>query len=161
MLFRMVWLFLLSLISGLLGCTAESTRLALETQQRATDVQQFVHDRQHDGLVSLLYRELQAALEERAEPPAPLTDAQKAALQSAWNDRDMIEFWNIQNERACALRLIGVDAKLFADQSVIDLMIKAIEARADRAAQAISSAAGRQAAQGAVEAVAPQSTQPR
>lgn len=59
-----------------------------------------------------------------------------------WNDRDLIEFWAIQHERAAALRLVGVDAKLYAGQSSVDLLIKQIEARADRAKQALAARAG-------------------
>lgn len=117
------------------GCTAESTRVALETQRRADDVQQAVFDRQHEALRTLLYRDLVQRL---AAGDTPLTAEQRAALNAAWNDRDLVEFWSLQFERARALRVVGVDAKLYADQSVIDLLWKTIAARADRVQQGLA-----------------------
>ena len=87
----------------------------------------------------LLYRDLVGRL---AETGPGLTPAQRAALNDVWNDRDLVEFWTIQQERARALRVVGVDAKLASDQPVIDLLIKAIEARADRAKQSLAVQAG-------------------
>lgn len=121
------------------ACTAESTRLALQTQRRADDVQQALFERQQDGLRALLFRDLQRRLEQNGAPLAP---AQLAALNSAWNERDLLEFWAVQQERARALRLVGVDAKLFGDQSIVDLLVKSVAARADRAAQGLAAAAG-------------------
>ncbi|HPM23969.1 MAG TPA: hypothetical protein PLP66_08675 [Phycisphaerae bacterium] len=126
-------------VSG--GCTAESTRVALETQRRADDVQQAVFDRQHEALCTLLYRDLVQRL---AAADAPLTAEQRAALNAAWNDRDLIEFWSLQFERARALRVVGVDAKLYADQSVIDLLWKTIAARADRVQQGLATQVARE-----------------
>ena len=126
------------------GCASESTRLALDVQRRADEVQEAVFDRQHEALCVLLYRDLVGRL---AEAGPALTPAQRAALNDVWNDRDLIEFWTIQHERAKALRVVGVDAKLASDQPVIDLLIKAIEARADRAKQSLAAQAGTQAAE--------------
>lgn len=123
----------------LAACTAESTRLALQNQRRADDVQQALFERQRDGLRALLFRDLTRRLEVDAPP---LSGEQRAALNEAWNERDLLEFWSIQQERARALRLVGVDAKLFADQSIVDLLIKSMEAKADRAKEAIASFAG-------------------
>ncbi|MGE0481816.1 MAG: hypothetical protein AB7Q17_15230 [Phycisphaerae bacterium] len=129
---------------GLIGCTGESTRVALESQRRADVVQQAIFERQHDGLRVLLFRDTLRQLDEAGEP---LGDEQRMVLNSAWNERDMVEFWALQNERAKALRLIGVDAKLFGDQSVIDLLVKAVERRVDRAEQAIVETTARAAAE--------------
>lgn len=116
------------------GCTRESTRVAIETQRRADDVQQVVFDRQHEALCTLLYRDLL----HRAEPAeSGWSPAQREALNEVWNERDLIEFWAIQNERARALRLAGVDAKLFTDQSIVDLLWKSLETRMDRARQGL------------------------
>lgn len=121
------------------GCTSESLRVALEAQQRADRVQQTVFERQHDGLRILLFRDLLRRLDEQG---ATLNTAQAAAVNAAWNERDLIEFWAIQHERARALRLAGVDAKLYADQSILDLLWKSLNAKAERLEQGIASYAG-------------------
>jgi hypothetical protein len=118
-----------ALLAG--GCTSESTRLALETQRRADDVQAAIFERQHDGLKVLLYREARGRLEAAGSP-----EERDRALSEVFNERDLIEFWAIQNERAAALRMIGVDAKLFANQSIVDLLIKQLEAQFERIEQA-------------------------
>jgi hypothetical protein len=134
----------LGLIIGLLfatalaaspGCTRESVRVALETQRRADDVQQTVFDRQHETLCILLYRDLLRRLE-GAGPQ--LNDVQRAVINEVWNERDLVEFWALQHERAKALRLLGVDAKLYGDQSAVDLLLKSIGARAARGKQALA-----------------------
>ncbi|MBK8913584.1 MAG: hypothetical protein IPM64_03115 [Phycisphaerales bacterium] len=128
----------LGLLSG--GCSAESTRLAIETQRRANDVQQAVVERQHEALRLLLHRELRARLDSLG--PQPLSAAQHDAIAGAWTERDLLEFWLIQQERAAALRLIGVDAKLYADQSAVDLLIKDVLRRSDRASEAAAGLLG-------------------
>lgn len=125
------------------GCTAESTRLALQSQQRADDVQQHIFDSQQQALRTFLFGDLVGKL---TAADAPLDAAQQAVLNGAWNERDLLEFWAVQNERAKALRRIGVDAKLFGDQAIIDLLLKAVETRAKRIEVAQAAAAGRDAA---------------
>ncbi len=112
------------------GCTSESTRIALEAQRRADEVQQAVFDRQHDALRVLLYRDALQRLENAGLSMSP---ERRDALSEIWNERDLVEFWAVQYERAVALRMIGVDAKLYGDQAVLDLLWKAIETRTDRA----------------------------
>ncbi|MBI5863271.1 MAG: hypothetical protein HZB38_01915 [Planctomycetes bacterium] len=107
------------------GCTAESTRLAIETQQRADQVQEALFERQHEGLNVLLFRDVVRRLETGGD--AKFSAAQRDVLNEAWNERDLIEFWRVQFERATALRMIGVDAKLYGEQSIVDLLIKNIE----------------------------------
>lgn len=121
------------------GCTRESVRVALETQRRADEVQQATFDRQHESLRILLFRDLARRLEPDGKT---LTPAQWAALNEAWNDRDLIEFWLVQQERAKALRLLGVDAKLYGDQSILDLLVKALEAKFDRGKEGLAAYAG-------------------
>lgn len=121
------------------GCSRESLQVALAAQQRADQVQQAVFDRQHDGLRVLLYRDLRRKLDQDGEP---LTDAQQETLNNAWNERDLVEFWMVQFERAKALRLIGVDAKLYSDQSVVDLLLKSLSAKTERGEQALAAWAG-------------------
>jgi hypothetical protein len=134
-------LFTFSLIA-LSGCTAESTRIAIETQQRCNEVDEAVFNNQHDGLTVLLYRDAVSNLEKTApsrdpddpaSPPIALTSAQRDGLNQAWNQRDLVEFWRVQHERSKALRLIGVDAKLYGDQSIIDLLYKSLDAKVQRA----------------------------
>jgi hypothetical protein len=121
------------------GCTRESLRVALEAQQRADVVQQTVFERQHEGMRILLFRDLLRRLDEKG---AALDAAQVAEVNAAWNQRDLVEFWAIQHERARALRVAGVDAKLYADQSIVDLLIKSLEAKVQRMEQGIASYAG-------------------
>ena len=121
------------------GCTRESLRVALTAQQRADQVQQAVFERQHEALCILLYRDLQRRLENAG---ASLSPAQRSALNEVWNDRDLVEFWSVQHERARALRMIGVDAKLYSDQAVIDLLYKSLAAKAARAKQGLAAEAG-------------------
>ncbi|MCA9243713.1 MAG: hypothetical protein KDA32_07170 [Phycisphaerales bacterium] len=125
------------------GCTAESTRIALETQRRADDTQRAVQERQHDALKVLLFRELTGRMESEG---VTLSTLQRAALNDAWNERDLIEFWNEQYQRAEALRMIGVDAKLFGDQGPLDLITRQIALRVDRVEQGLVNAAAEEAA---------------
>lgn len=135
---------LLAVMMSLPGCTRESVRVALAAQQRADQVQQAVFDRQHEALCILLYRDLHRRLEQAR---APLSPAQRTALNEVWNDRDLVEFWRVQHERARALRLIGVDAKLYSDQAVVDLLYKSLSAKLARAKQGLATYAGRKVGQ--------------
>lgn len=127
------------------GCSAESTRVAIEAQRRSNDVQQTVVERQHEALRLLLHRELRARLDSLGVQG--LSAEQVEAIERAWSERDLLEFWLIQHERAAALRLIAVDAKLYADQSAVDLLMKDMLRRADRAGEAAAGLMG-----GALEA---------
>jgi len=125
---------------GASGCTRESVRIALETQRRADQVQQAIFERQHEALRVLLYHDLLARLERAG---GPLTETQQTVLNEVWNDRDLIEFWALQNERVKALRLVGVEAKLASDQSVLELLLKNVEARIGRGEPLAASRLGR------------------
>lgn len=129
------------LLTSTTGCTRESVRIALETQRRADQVQQGIFDRQHEALRILLFRDLAQRLE---AGHAPLSDAQRQALSTAWNERDLIEFWGMQQERTRALRLVGVDMKLWADQSIVDLLMKQLDRRAARVSAAVATHLGEQ-----------------
>ncbi len=119
---------LLLLVSAA-GCSRESTRLALRSQQRANLVQQTVVERQHEALCVLLYRDLVQRL---AGTGVAMTDERRAVVNAVWNDRDLIEFWRVQQERTAALRLVGVDAGLYGAQAPADLLWKSLSARLDR-----------------------------
>ena len=136
------------------GCTAESTRQAIEAQRRVDLVQQTIFERQHDGLSLLLYRDLlyRDLLARLAAAGAELTPAQREVLSAVWNERDLVEFWAIQQERTRALRLIAVDTKLFSDQSIVDLLWKSIETRLERAQQGFAAYAAEQAGHAAEQA---------
>lgn len=121
------------------GCSDPSLALALQAQQRANAVQAAVFERQHDGLRVLLFRDLVARLEAAGRP---VDDDQRAVLNAVWNERDLVEFWAVQHERAGALRLVGVDAKLYADQSAVDLLIKAAERKLDQVEVGLAQAGG-------------------
>jgi hypothetical protein len=124
---------------GLPGCTRDTVRIAWETQRRADQVQQAVFDQQHESLRILLFRDLVRQL---AAAGGPLSDQQRQVLSDAWNERDLVEFWALQQERARALRLVGVDSKLGSDQSVLDLLIKSVERRADAVTDALAAQRG-------------------
>ena len=140
----LIWGALLGAVVSLAGCTRESVRVALAAQQRADQVQQAVFDRQHEALCILLYRDLQGRLEQEG---TPLSSAQRTTLNQAWNDRDLVGFWRVQHERAKALRLIGVDAKLYSDQAVVDLLYKSLSAKLARAKQGLATYAGHKVGQ--------------
>ncbi|RMF71782.1 MAG: hypothetical protein D6744_17510 [Planctomycetota bacterium] len=128
-----------AVVITLSGCTRESLRVAIDTQRRADQVQQSIFDQQHESLRILLYRDLLARLAQAG--PAP-NERQRVVLSDAWNERDRIEFWRVQHERARALRLAGVDAKLFADQSIVDLLYKALTTKFERGKQGLAAHAG-------------------
>ncbi len=125
------------LAPALAACTAESTRAALAAQQRADGIQQAIFERQHDGLRLLLYRDALHRLESADTAPQ-----RAAVLNEVWNERDLIEFWAIQNERCAALRLMGVDFKLYADQSILDLLLRQMESRWQRVEAGLAESAG-------------------
>lgn len=129
---RRRWFAALTAGAGLLaaGCSRESVRIALETQHRSDQIQQAVFERQHEALCLLLYRDLLRRLE---TADLALSDAVRTSLNRVWNERDLIEFWALQHERAKALRAVGVNTKLAADQSPVDLLWKSITARGERA----------------------------
>lgn len=114
-------------------------RIALEAQQRADAVQQAVFERQSDALRILLYRDLLWRL---AEAGVLLDAHQRSVVNDVWNDRDLFEFWSVQHERMRALRLIGVDSRLYGEQSIVDLLIKSITTRLDRIGEHVAARVG-------------------
>jgi hypothetical protein len=113
------------------GCTAVSTKLAIEGSRRTDEVRTAVVDRQHRSLLILSYRETLAELNKAT------SDQERAAiLNEAWNNRDLFEFWYIQDVLARAMHYATVDAKLAASQSIIDLLLKDMSKRAETPLQA-------------------------
>lgn len=133
----------MALLLVLAGCSDESLRVAVRAVQRADQVQQFVAEKRHEALRVLLYRDL---LRRLGEAGAALDASQRAIVSAAWNERDLIEQWRVQDERARMLRLAGVEARLYGEQSIVDLLIKQVEAKADRAVKEAARQAGRQVA---------------
>jgi hypothetical protein len=130
--------------SLLAGCSDPSLKIAIQSQRHADEIQNFLFQQQHDGLVMYLYRDLAAEL---ATEETPLSQDQLTTLNSAWNERDLIEHWAIQHERAKALRQIGVNTRLYSQQSIVDLIGKSISQRSSAvnaviAGQVAESAAG-------------------
>ncbi len=123
------------------GCTSESLRVALAAQQRADQVNQAVFDQQHESLRILLYRDL---LHRLGASGVVLGSEQRTLLSTVWNERDLLEFWALQHERAAALRLAGVDTKLYANQNIVDLLIKQAEVRVDRVSEIVAEQVGSQ-----------------
>jgi len=134
------------------GCTSESTRIAIEAQQRADAVEEAVFARQHEALRILLYRDVVRRLGERG---VALSADGEDALNAAWNERDLLEFWALQHERARALRLVGVDAHLYGEQAAIDILLKWAETQAQRWEQGLIAGAAAAAAEAAGEEVKP------
>lgn len=134
-------LFVLPLLLASAGCTAESVRLALATQARADAVADALFQRQHASLRVLLFRDLQHRLTAAGAPVSPEITA---ALNNAWNERDLFEFWATQHERVRALRLVGVTTRLASAQATIDLLIKQLDLRLDRINDGLAAAAAQQ-----------------
>ncbi len=136
-------------LAALAGCSSESTRIAMDAQRRADEIQRSVYERQHAALRMLLFRDTAARLERAGlateledEQRQRLANAQRETLNDAWNDRDLFEFWGTQYERAAALRIASVDAKLAADQSIVDLLWKQWSAKRDRLVEGLAAAKG-------------------
>ncbi len=110
-------------MASLAGC--ESTRIAIATQARANDVQQTIFDQQQEALRIYQFRALAATLN--------LPPEQTAVLNAAWNERNTLNWWAVQFERSKSLRLVGVDTKLWASESILELIGKQIEQKTDRA----------------------------
>ena len=101
------------------GCTATSTTLAIAGSERSDEVRSFVTAEQHRSLTLLLFRETAAAIE-----LAQTADERAAVLDKAWNDRDLFEYWYLQDTLARALHYATVDAKLATSKSTIELIAK-------------------------------------
>lgn len=123
----------------LCGCTRESVRVALDAQRRADEVHTAVVERQHAALCTLLFRDALARLRDAG---LQLDDSHRQQLAEVWSERDLVEFWVLQDERARALRLVGVDAQLYGSQAIADLLWKSWQARAARGGVALADAAG-------------------
>lgn len=134
------------------GCSNPSTKLALDGSKKADDTAEAIFTRQHDGLVLLLYRDTIAKL----QAVGTLNEKQHAVLNKAWNERNLIEFWALQNEKVKTLRLVTVYQKLYSDQSIIDLLLKSVMEKAQAAKAVIANVAGQQLGEAAVEAVTSQ-----
>jgi hypothetical protein len=137
----MRWILCMAFVlaCGIVGCTAESTRLAIQTQRRVDDVQQEIFSRQHDGLRVLLFRDAVHRMNAVGEP---LNETQMDVLNTVWNERDLLESWAVQNERAMGLRRVGVDLKLYGEQAMVDLLGRQLVAKGRRAEAALAQAAG-------------------
>jgi hypothetical protein len=146
-----VWGACAALACGGAGCTRESIRVALEQQRRADEVQGAVQEQQHAALCVLLFRDTVQRLAARG--PA-LSPEQTDVLNAAWNDRDLVEFWRLQQERAAALRIVGVDSVLYGQQAPLDLLWKNLRARQARATQALAGGLGQQVAARGADAAA-------
>lgn len=133
------------------GCTSQSTMTAIASQKRVNAVDEAIFKNQADNLKQVLYDRLVVDLERSGG--GYLNDAQKVALSQAWNDRDLLEFWSVQHEKSKAYRLVGVDAKLYNDQGILDLFLKSAEDGWVKAKLGLADAAGTVAGVKTVEAV--------
>lgn len=130
------------LISVLAGCSDPSLKIAIDAQRRADEVEDFLFQQQHDGLVLYLYRDLAHQL---GTEETPLSNEQQVTLNAGWNERDLIEHWALQHERAKALRNVGVNTRLYSQQSIIDLIGKSLSQRVSTAQAAIAGEAAENA----------------
>lgn len=114
----------LGLAGCLTACSTMSARYALENQQRATEVENTLFSNQQQSLKDYLYNETEAGLLQTSDPNEVHT-----LLNKYTQERDTLDFWALQHERVNQLRLIGVNTKLWADQSILDLLYKDAERR--------------------------------
>ena len=126
---RWIWLELgviLGLSIAMLGgCTRPSTTQAIDGMDRSDRIRTEIRDRQHAALKIFLYRDTLAKLE------AAKTEGERAAiLNEAWNDRDLCEFWLMQDERARFLNLATVGSKLYSDQGTLGLIAQNLAGQA-------------------------------
>jgi hypothetical protein len=112
-------------------CTSNSTHLAIKGGERVENIQDTINSNQNENLRQYLYNDLKANLQKWLNRDLTLVEADK--LNELWNRRDILETWQIQWERARALRMMTVDAKLISDQSPFDMLSKQIKAAIDRA----------------------------
>jgi hypothetical protein len=144
------------LLVTLSGCTAESTRLAIQNERKANAVDMALYEREHQGLSVYIFRDTVAQMKESGG----LNAQQIAILNNAWNDRDLLEFWAVQKDRIMALRREGVEAKLYSDQSMIDLLIKQLELKFDRVKPAIAAAFGESMTKSLISSITSQPATP-
>jgi len=145
------------LLGGLLiGCSDPSLKIAIASQRRADEVDDFLFQQQHDGLVLYLYRDLAHQL---ATDQTPLSQTQLDTLSAGWNERDLIEHWALQHERAKALREVGVNTRLYSQQSMVDLIGKSFGQRLSTAKAAIAGDVAQKATEKAVAQVTTENTE--
>ena len=119
------------------GCTSESTRVAIETQRRADEVQQAVFERQHEALCLLLYRDL---VRRPTSSPTDLPAEQRQALAKTDPAAYWEAFWPWRKDwdaRADAAAKVVTDS-VSAEQArakEIRQEAKEIETRATEAMQ--------------------------
>lgn len=127
-------------LAGLSPKGGEGLQEALARAWKGTWTEVFeARRRERQGRLAL---EMKARIGEAT--PVGLSAEQRAAMNGAWNERDLVEFWAIQHERAKALRLAGVDAKLYAEQSVLDLMVKGMQMKGERIVEGAAGVLGEQ-----------------
>ena len=115
----------------LAGCTPTSTKLAIAGSERSDGVRSFVTAEQHRSLKVLLFRETLTKLK-----AAQTDEVREAVLNDAWNDRDLFEFWYLQDCWARALHYATVDAKLASSKSMASLIAKDIAIKLQEPVQA-------------------------
>ena len=125
-------LFAMAVIVAVVGCTPTSTTLAIQGSERSDEVRSFVTAEQHRSLNLMLFRETAAAIEQAQSP-----DERAAVLNKAWNDRDLFEYWYLQDTLARALHYATVDMKLATSKSMIDLIATDVATPAQTPLQAV------------------------
>lgn len=118
----MRYFLLLTILCG--ACTSESTRVAIATQSRADEVAQTIFDRQREAMRIYMYRWAKSEITTAVENKNSIAAA--AILEKVFQDDDLHDFWLSQHERAKALRIAGVDSKLYADQGILNLLFGSI-----------------------------------
>ena len=108
------------------GCTSASTKIALEASNRVTQIQDKIQENQNKALKWYIFQKLLTDIN-----AAKTSDQVAALLNKAWQDRDLVEFWAVQWERARALHIIGVEAKLYSDEGILDLIWKQLSGKGD------------------------------
>lgn len=98
------------------GCTSNSTKLAIETSKEYIARNNDLMNKYHDLILQYMFTTY--CLKNQ------LTTEQIKELNLVWNNRNVVEFWLIQHERNDALYALGVDTKLYNDQSMFSLFLE-------------------------------------
>jgi len=111
--------YLIALCMTVVGCTRESTRLAIQGSERSDQVRSFIIGQQHRTAKVLLFRDTLGRLN------AATTDQEReAVLNDAWQNRDRLENWIVQDTLAWALHLVTVDAKLVSSRAMFEVFTR-------------------------------------
>lgn len=112
---RVLVFFMSAIVVGLFVFGCASDKVVQEARTTALKTRADVFERQHEALTVLLYQKTVNDLK--------LDEAQAELLKSSWEERRLMEFWNVQWERANAMEVV-VDEAIAAHQNSFVLLGK-------------------------------------